>query len=357
MRDQLGEILVPANSGTTDRLEISEQAPSRSQRGQLTGVSSLLVDRHIPWLCAAESERARPTQGAVASSPAHSDCHAPGRTIASHGLTRQELDRFSGAVKFMGMHCQLSRGRLWWVSTKRGSSRTVISSLQKHITKLQNQHRLPAYNAHMFEARGGLHAHIVFIGNADIANRLKASGKFDGIEVARVINPDGLAREYLAKERTSQAGYRREHLLGGRLRGSHRLEGGGDRVRLSRDLERDAIEAGYVDNWQHSNARRSVERKPYRPRPLTRRAPQLAGQLLLPVPEIERPVARLRQFGGGFVPPAVALEIEYRRQQHGLSQQQVAGMIGRSQGQFANAIRGHDPISSAAVNRLREILL
>jgi len=32
-------------------------------------------------------------------------------------------------------------------------------------------------------------------------------------------------------------------------------------------------------------------------------------------------------------------------------------MIGRSQGQYANAIRGHDPISGAAVNRLREILL
>jgi len=86
------------------------------------------------------------------------------------------------------------------------------------------------------------------------------------IDVRPVTNSNGLVRKYLSKERTPQAGYGREHLLGGRLRGSHRLEGGGDRVRLSRALERDAIEAGYVDAWQHSNARRSFERRAYRPR-------------------------------------------------------------------------------------------
>ena len=59
----------------------------------------------------------------------------------------------------------------------------------------------------------------------------------------------------LAKERTPQAGYRREHVLGGRLNGSHRLEGGGDRVRLSRQLERDAIDFGYVKPWRHTYAK------------------------------------------------------------------------------------------------------
>jgi hypothetical protein len=128
-------------------------------------------------------------------------------------------------------------------------------------------------------------------------------------------------------------------------------------VRLSRDLERDAISSGYVNNWQHTNARRSVERKAYRLRRLSPgKAPRPAGQLPL-LPELDRPVARLRQFGGGFVPRAVAVEIEFRRQQLGLSQQQLASRIGRSQGQLANALRGHDPISSAAVNRLREVLI
>jgi hypothetical protein len=78
-------------------------------------------------------------------------------------------------------------------------------------------------------------------------------------------------------------------MLGGRLKGSHRLPGGGDRVRLSRGLERDAIDAGYVAPWQHTNAKRSTERKPYRLRRLShRKAPRLAGQLSL-FPEIERP--------------------------------------------------------------------
>ena len=38
-------------------------------------------------------------------------------------------------------------------------------------------------------------------------------------------------------------------------------------MRLSRELERDAIEAGYVEPWQHTNARRSAVRKAYSPRP------------------------------------------------------------------------------------------
>jgi hypothetical protein len=164
-----------------------------------------------------------------------------------------------------------------------------------------------------------------------------------------------LTRTYLAKERTPQAGYGREHHLGGRLRGSHRIDGGGDRVRLSRELERDVIDAGYVEPWQHTNARRSDYRKPYRRRRLTaKKALRIAGQLAL-LPEIEQPVSRLRDFGCGFVPPAVAVEIEFRRRRLGLSQREYAAKLGISQSQLANALRGHDPISAFAVNRAREI--
>jgi transcriptional regulator with XRE-family HTH domain len=58
-----------------------------------------------------------------------------------------------------------------------------------------------------------------------------------------------------------------------------------------------------------------------------------------------RPVARLQAFGGGYIPRAVAAEIEFRRKQRGLSQNKLASLVGRSQGQLANALRGHDPIS------------
>lgn len=275
-------------------------------------------------------------------------------------MTAAELKRLSAAVHFMESYCQPRRGDgLWWVSTNKNTDRHTIAALQKWITRLQwSEYGLRPYNVTTFETGGGgLHAHTVFIGNADLAERLRASKRFgEIIRVDPVTDLQGLARKYLVKERTPQAGYGRSHMLGGRLEGSHKLPGGGDRVRFSRDLERDAIEAGYVQDWQRTNARRSTHRKTYRPRQLKRRAPQPAGQL--PLFERLKPVSRLRDFGGGFVPPAVALEIEfYRRRRLGLTQQELASQVGCSQGQLANALRGHDPISRAVVNRLRKILL
>jgi hypothetical protein len=303
-----------------------------------------------------------PTGPRAAATPSITVDTLPTRTVAPHGVTGPELNRLSGAIQFMELYCQPSRGLdLWVAHVSKGTSRDTISDIQKRITRLQVEHcgRRP-YNVTTYESRGGFHAHIVFLGKAEIAERLKRSAAFGQIiQVDQVSDPAGLTRKYFAKERTPQAGYRRERVLGGRLRGSHRLEGGGDRVRLSRDLERDAIDAGYVELWQHTNARRSAERKSYSPRAnqrLGRTAPQPAGQLAL-FPELRRPVSRLKQFGGGYMPPSVAFEIEWRRHQLGLSQQELAVLIGRSQGQLANALRGHDPISAAAVNRLREILL
>ena len=190
----------------------------------------------------------------------------PPRTVAPHGITGPELTRLNGAVQFIRLYRQPKRG-LWCVHTNKGTPRSTISDIQKRITRLQIEHSVRPYNVTTFETRGGLHAHIAFIGNREIAERLKSSTAFGKlIQVDRITEPAGLVRKYLAKERTPQAGYARHHMLGGRLRGSHRLDGGGDRVRLSRDLERDALSAGYVEPWQHTNARRSAKRKPYSPR-------------------------------------------------------------------------------------------
>jgi len=164
-------------------------------------------------------------------------------------------------------HWQRSHVGLWWASTARATPRDAIADIWKRITRLQGNYEIRQYSVVTFESRGGLHAHITFLGTRDIAKRLKQSARFgELIDIRPVTDPDGLTRKYLAKERTPQAGYGREYILGGRIRGSHRLPGGGDRVRLSRELERDAIEAGYVEPWQHTNARRSVEEKHNRPR-------------------------------------------------------------------------------------------
>jgi len=202
----------------------------------------------------------------------------PARTAVTWGITGPEIERSSDAVRFMELYCQPRYSRLWLATTDRGTSRSLIAdiwkritrlqgTIWKRITRLQGTYGFRPYSVVTFEGSGGLHAHITFIGNCEIARRLKDSKKFgEQIHLRRVVDPNGLVRKYLAKERTPQASYRREHVFGGRIKGSHPLEGGGDRVRLSRELERDAIQAGYVDPWQHSNARRSSGRKPYRQR-------------------------------------------------------------------------------------------
>jgi hypothetical protein len=150
-----------------------------------------------------------------------------------------------------------SRGELWWLTTPKGSSRQEIAACQKRITREQSAHGFPAYSVWVFETRPLLHAHIVFLGNRDIADALQRSQLCIRTKIERVTDIGGL-KNYLAKERTPQAGYRRRD-LGGRTIGSHRLPGGGDRVRLSRQLERDAIEAGLVQPWKHTNDQLSAK--------------------------------------------------------------------------------------------------
>jgi hypothetical protein len=180
-----------------------------------------------------------------------------------HGVTGAELRRFDGACHQMQRAARL-QGELWWLTTPKGSSRHEVAAYQKRITREQAAHGLPLYSAWIFETRPELHAHIVFLGNRDLANTLRRSRLCTAAKIEPVPDIGGL-KKYLAKERTPQAGYRRAD-LGGRIRGSHRLQGGGDRVRLSRQLERDAIEAGLVDPWKHTNAKRSDQRKDYQSR-------------------------------------------------------------------------------------------
>ena len=154
----------------------------------------------------------------------------------------------------MELHCERSRVGLWLATTARTTPRDVIADHWKRITRLQGNCKIRQYSVVTFEKSGGIHAHIMFLGTRDITQRLKQSARFgELLDVRTVTDPDGLTRKYLAKERTPQAGYRRSHMFGGRLAGSHRLPGGGDRVRLSRELERDAIEAGYVEAWRRIN--------------------------------------------------------------------------------------------------------
>ena len=256
------EILVPAELRTKNRFAAIKQTVSHSEQGCRCGQHSLVVDRVVDGVdrvthrIPAQDQIQTTWKTKTRGSKRQTWRWRPKRTVASWGITGSELNRLSGAVSFMKLH----QSTLWWVTTDHNTSRPLIHNVWKRITRLQGESGLPQYSVAVFEGRGGIHAHIIFIGIPDIARRLKASKQFgDVIDVGRVNDPDGLVRRYLAKERTPQAGYRREDVFGGRLNGSHRLEGGGDRVRLSRQLERDASELGHIQPWQHSNAKRKPE--------------------------------------------------------------------------------------------------
>jgi hypothetical protein len=276
------EILVPPESSSEKVNSSTEWELVCSQQEPFSGRPSIEVGRRTATLSAADTSielaegfgnrRRTPVEKGYRDRILGRSPSTPKRTVAKHGISGPEIERLDGAVQFMQKHCRSRKARLWWATVNKDSTRNDIAAIQKRITRLQVVENLPPYNATTFETRGGLHAHIIFTGNPEIARRLESSSAFgDIIKAAPVIDPAGLTRRYLAKERTPQAGYGREHTLGGRIRGSHRLLGGGDRVRLSRELERDAIEAGYVEAWQHSNARRSPARKPYPERRATSR--------------------------------------------------------------------------------------
>jgi len=170
--------LVPAKTTIASRLAASEQRFRRSEQRTANDAASLAVDRLTRLT----------------------------RTAAPHGITGPELNRSSGAVRFMELHCP-SGCRLLFATTHRAASRSLISAIWKRITRLQTAFRLPPYSVITLESRSGLHAHIVFIGTREIRRRLKASKQFGKlIDVRHVTDPVALVRGYLAKERTPQAG-------------------------------------------------------------------------------------------------------------------------------------------------------
>ena len=141
------------------------------------------------------------------------------------------------------------------------------------------------------------------------------------------------------------------------IRGSHPIEGGGDRVRLSRELERDGIETSLIPNWQHTNAKRAAQRKERR---LQRLYPKKAPSLSVRYYSFPNSRSRSRDCRLSVAVTSrwrLPARSSFSATARSLSQRQLAALVGRSQGQISNAIRGHDPIKASVVNRLRDVLL
>lgn len=281
------------------------------------------------------------------------------RTVAKHGLTRHEVRRIDGGVMAIKTLARQKRQQVCWASFAADSGSSISSQFRKRLVTLQRQETVEQVWLAVSETDPDRHDHIIFLTTPALMERLKASPRFQQpvVKIGPVYDAKGLVG-YLSKESTSQAAYR-NWAVPRRKQGSHQLPGGGDRVRVSERLKAFALEQGYIEPWQPTNAKRASTRKSYRLRKLSpKKAPRPANQEPLPFAEmaLRRPVARLRDYGGGPMPSAVAEEIEFRRRQDGLSQRELANRCGIGQPQLANALRGHDPLSAWVVTRIKEVL-
>ena len=194
-----------------------------------------------------------------------------GNTVSRHnnGLSRKELHRLSGAARTM----ERSGHPLHWavlgdelLNVPSAAAREQIDRFLSYLVKAQGRAGLPKYWTIVFETSGGLHANIVFVGDGRLAHRLRRSfpslmkaGYGKGAAMQPVDDMIWLATHYLAKERTSQASWKLGNNWGAREKGSHRLPGGGDRVRLSLALRTDAIAAGAIRPWIPKYANRRAQ--------------------------------------------------------------------------------------------------
>lgn len=310
------------------------------------------------------------------------------RTSKSHGITHHELRRLSAAMHFM------EKWQLWTcaigdeaMDANNEIACALADDVKSFLTRYQDRAGLPLYWIEVIEVSPSRHSHLVFVGNESIAlavhsafPSLFVSGVGKGQAIERVHDRRGLV-EYLSWERTPQA----SASLGlVRKKGSFRLEGLGDRVKLSRALKRDAIEAGLVEPWRATNTARKPRTDDRRALHSGRRAtpkpsagsilqspamPALVADVAVikPMPQTAMvetqlelfalaPPARLRDYHGGLMPTSVSQVIEFKRRQRGYTQEQLGRIAGISQSTLANAISGRFGLSEWAANRIREAL-
>lgn len=277
------------------------------------------------------------------------------RTVRPHGISTAERDRLTGGFAQLRTLARSARGKAGiYLISARPSGTTenlhdLLDRLRRAIGQRQRHHRLTAAYITVLEADPEPHAHLLALLPVE-PGPLRCRGWNIDIRPA----DDGAVR-YLLKETTPEAWHAiRDQVR--RKRGSHRLPGGGDRVRLSPELRDQAIAANRVLPHRATNAKRTAERQAYPLRRLfPKRAPRPAGQAELPL-AIRSPV-RLAEWGSGIMPAAVRLEVDHRRHALGLTQVELAQRIGCRQPHLANVLRGHDPLAPWPAARLREVLL
>lgn len=140
----------------------------------------------------------------------------------------------------------------------------LVRDFKALLTTAQSRAELPAYWLEIIETEGGTHFNILFPASRAIVDGLRSSKIFSlrtprgkpVLDIRWASAPLKLVNDYLSKEATPQAKRKFGRGIGRRRRGSHQLEGGGDRVRISKALKADCLDAGLIDDWHRSYGRR-----------------------------------------------------------------------------------------------------
>lgn len=284
------------------------------------------------------------------------------RTAVKHGLSRPELERIAEAAKHLRSGARRRGRQVYAISVAPGTPDTTRRYFEQRLTTIQGQAGLPKLWYRVTETSPHLHFHYCALVNEKVIKRLEGSAKFNAATadgIGRVFHFKQITNDagwrYLTKEATPQAAFHNPIVWQKRPKGSHRLPGDdvADRVAVSADL------AKLLPAWKRTYGQETNKRDYPLRRLHPKKAPRFTDQVVLPFiePQVRRPVARLHDFGGGWIPPAVADEIEFKRHQKGWSQRDLALRCGIKQPQLANALRGHDPLSAWVTSRLHEILL
>ena len=294
------------------------------------------------------------------------DDSSTSRTVSPHhnGLSSGEVKRLNGLLHFLDGLRRKNRDKIFCavlgdelLAMNSSNARMLVSKFTSRLVELQSRAGLPQHWVLVWETSQGLHANIVFIGNESLSGKLERGFAhcMQGDKAMQLVaGMDRLCR-YLWKESTPQCSFALA-LAGTRAKGSHKIAGGGDRVRCSPALRTAAISNGAISDWQRTNAKINPETMPRKKR-LTRPATnlRLSGQIEL-FPEIDRPAVRLGIFQGGVLTATQALELEFKRHQAGLTQQSLCDRAGVSQPTLANALARRFGLSRQTAFRIRAVL-
>ena len=269
------------------------------------------------------------------------------KTAQPHGISTPERKRLVEAAHHMRR--RYPRDCKFFVAELHGADRRAVSALSRqlksHIVTEQRRAGFEPYWVEVVECEPRPHANVVAPLPADAAERIGLSPAYEGHVHVQPVTDMAQLTQYLLKETTPQAafktGIRRKH-------GSHALEGGGDRIRVSKALGAALLSEGRISPWTRSYAARATTAAE-----MVKGAPEAAPAVHEAVSYEADVSGQLNLFDAATAPVVdICARLEAARQERGLSQREVAAVLGVRQPHFSNSvIRRHDRLSATVVRR------